>query len=166
MEGQAMTPGDNWLVDGEIVDGENARLRGKRMRDWGHDEDDRLFPLPHEQMPAGIERWRVVCTDRGQHPERLLGYLFDRRASEHGDIYARPRPRPSQQDGDRQSHRRKRALSLSHEAGLSDKAPTQRFVCNTCRRDTPLRPDTLERVVDALLSADATRRTLDVSSLA
>jgi hypothetical protein len=88
----------------------------------------------------------IVCTDRGQHPERKLGWLFVRSGE--------ARSWPWQRRGD---------MRAPMPAPLPQFGHAHRFHCGTCGRDVRWQPDTALRVYETLTGNGM--RTVDVSLL-
>lgn len=94
----------------------------------------------------------VVCTDKGTHPRRRLGW-FDRTEHDDGQIH----------------YMYERIGKRAEYAGTALAGPTgvtsadARLRCPTCRRDVPLRRDTMAQMVEHMVAQRLTR--LDISLL-
>jgi hypothetical protein len=96
---------------------------------------------------------KVTCTDRGQHPEALLGNVADARTMG-GDGILWPSPVPQGQ------------MVIPHRA-FAGKPAVCRFHCRRCGRDVRLREPNLLAAIDVLRHAGGAgkRQTLDISLL-
>jgi hypothetical protein len=106
---------------------------------------------------------RVICTDSGTHPSReieLLSYSAD--PDPVVDIVRRAGLiRDGKVKFGRQETGNGSLVSLGDVA--DPRGALWRFVCPTCRRDWPLRDDTLIRVLQPLIAAG--RTSVDFSAL-
>lgn len=109
---------------------------------------------------------KIVCTDQGQHPERLLGKLTrglrDRRLS----VSERSQRRSNRGSGDVDKRhspildtRPTVAASVVKVVDGGSRRVFQ-FTCSTCRRSPRIADDKLEQVIGAGVSV------LDISTLA
>ena len=118
-----------------------------------------------ESEVFGAKAIRIVCTDYGQHPEVSFG---------EGDVW----PQPDEAgvgwdmifDGvqveewvntEEYEMRGQDPVQAFQDGTLVTMRKTYPFVCRRCRRNTPLRQDTLRQICAALASADTPK--LDIS---
>ena len=99
----------------------------------------KLGPPSLPEMIAGPRRYttKVVCSDRGQHPQGVLYHLRDERDVR---VFTERAVWPEGQ---------KNGVPITvwnPETGNQ----SFRFRCPRCRRDVQLRQDTLLRIIDAL----------------
>jgi hypothetical protein len=97
---------------------------------------------------------KVMCTDRGQHPEAAITNVADGRTTG-GDGVLWPSPVPQGQP------------AIPHRA-FAGRQEVFRFWCRRCGRDLRLRGPNLLAMIDALRSSGqdgAKRLTLDISLL-
>jgi hypothetical protein len=99
-------------------------------------------------MRAPDGRLRAICTDKGQHPRRLLGYLW----AEGESVMFRKWVKPPAD--------RTVPLLRMIDGVMTGTLPLQ---CPTCPRNVPLRQETARRLLDTCLPAGA--NTIDISNI-
>jgi hypothetical protein len=122
----------------------------------GRDMSRRNRQPKRESAIPGKVSIRVVCTDRGQHPEVRFGAIpvwpiadgwhantkVGLRATEYVDLDP---------------------LTTDVDHALTRLPRTYPFSCRRCRRNVPLRQDTLERLLHGLAADN--QHTLDISAI-
>ena len=114
----------------------------------------RRKPIAQSAVP-GTVTIRVVCTDKGQHPDVSFGHVT---AWQDGDGW--------RVTVDGLNHRGDVFTDLEpiHRDQIPDRLhKTYPLECRRCGRNVPLRAETLDRVIAALAAAE--KRTFDLSDL-
>ncbi len=105
-------------------------------------------------LPAGAKKIRVVCSDKGQHAESSFGYVI---VWQEADGW---RSKPFLQHEEYVDTE----PVESDVTGLPDRLHRKyRFPCRRCRRNVPLRQETLEKICAVFAEAD--KRKIDISDL-